>query len=48
MVKALVVVPPPLTVVNVSAPEPSVVNTCPLVPSVPGSVKVVLDEVFAD
>ena len=29
--------PPPLTVVNVNAPEPSVVSTCPLVPSEPTS-----------
>jgi len=29
-------------------PEPSVDRNCPEVPSVPGSVKVVLDEVFAD
>ena len=28
--------PPPLTVVNVKLPEPSVVSTCPFVPSVAG------------
>ena len=31
--------PPPLTVVNVNEPLPSVVNTCPFVPSEPTSVK---------
>ena len=35
-------------VANDKLPEPSVDRNCPAVPSVPGIVKVVLDEVFAD
>jgi hypothetical protein len=41
--------PPELRpVANDKLPEPSVLTNCPAVPSVPGSVKVVLEEVFAD
>jgi hypothetical protein len=35
-------------VANDKLPEPSVDRNCPAVPSVPGIVKVVLEEVFAD
>jgi hypothetical protein len=41
--------PPELRpVANDKLPEPSVLTNCPAVPSVPGSVNVWLDEVFAD
>jgi hypothetical protein len=43
-----VTVPEPPAAPNVRLPEPSVVSTCPFVPSVPGSVNVVLEEVLAD
>jgi hypothetical protein len=45
--ETVVTVPEP-TELKLSDPEPSVVNACPFVPSVPGSVNVVLEEVLAD
>jgi hypothetical protein len=46
MVNALLVEPP--TVAKLSVPEPSVTNAWLGLPSVPGSVNVVLEEVLAD
>ena len=45
--ETVVTVPDP-TELKLSAPEPSVTKAWPVVPSVPGSVNVVLEEVLAD
>ena len=46
--ETVVTVPAPDGELKVRLPEPSVAKNCPFVPSTPGSVNVVLDDVLAD